>query len=279
MIRELEELGYASVWFGEAPGGRDPFTRAATLLEATDRIGGRVYSRTLGQTRVEMGAEEHYTATGSNPVWPAIRGQYGTSIYVDGAQCAFNYMQDIFYTSGKGFYPFYGDDNQWGAFAIPIEQAPLGFPMEEDGVPLINARATFYFYGTYLPANLGPSSFYIMANRDANGEILNGTDTYRLTIASDAPAKDFWSIIAYSALTKGFIRDADRVGISSREKDALKVNDDGSVDVYFAPAAPKSWESNWIPTGEDWLGMFRLYGPEEAAFDKSFVLPNIEKIE
>ncbi|MGI9200691.1 MAG: DUF1214 domain-containing protein [Woeseiaceae bacterium] len=129
------------------------------------------------------------------------------------------------------------------------ETATLGFPMEEDGVPLINARATFYFCGTYLPANLGPSTFYIMANRDANGEILNGTDTYRLTIADDAPAEDFWSIIAYSALSKGVIRDAETVGISSREMDTLKVNDDGSVDVYFAPEAPEGWESNWIPTG------------------------------
>jgi monoamine oxidase len=54
------------------------------IIEATDRIGGRVYSHTLGQTRIEMGAEEHYTATGSNPVWPALRGHYGNSIYVDG---------------------------------------------------------------------------------------------------------------------------------------------------------------------------------------------------
>lgn len=40
----------------------------------------------------------------------------------------------------------------------------------------------------------------------------------------------------------------------------------------------EGWEANWIPTGEDWFGMFRLYGPEEAAFDESFVLPDIEKV-
>jgi probable F420-dependent oxidoreductase len=37
-IRELERMGYASLWFGEAPGGRDPFTRASILLEATERM-------------------------------------------------------------------------------------------------------------------------------------------------------------------------------------------------------------------------------------------------
>ena len=63
------------------------------IIEATDRIGGRVYSRTLGQTRIEMGAEEHY-ATNSNPVWPAIRGEYGNSIYVDAYQGIEAYSMD-----------------------------------------------------------------------------------------------------------------------------------------------------------------------------------------
>jgi monoamine oxidase len=64
------------------------------IIEATDRIGGRVYSRTLGQTRIEMGAEEHYLATGSNPVHPAITGEYGSSIYVDAYQGIEAYSMD-----------------------------------------------------------------------------------------------------------------------------------------------------------------------------------------
>ena len=38
MIAELESLGYASFWFGEAPGGKEAFTRAATLLAASSTI-------------------------------------------------------------------------------------------------------------------------------------------------------------------------------------------------------------------------------------------------
>jgi probable F420-dependent oxidoreductase len=37
-IGEIESLGYGALWFGEAPGGRDPFTRAAMLLDATETI-------------------------------------------------------------------------------------------------------------------------------------------------------------------------------------------------------------------------------------------------
>ena len=35
---EIEQLGYAALWFGEAPGGKEAFTRAATLLAATDSL-------------------------------------------------------------------------------------------------------------------------------------------------------------------------------------------------------------------------------------------------
>jgi probable F420-dependent oxidoreductase len=38
MIAELEALGYAAFWFGEAPGGKEAFTRAATLLSASTDI-------------------------------------------------------------------------------------------------------------------------------------------------------------------------------------------------------------------------------------------------
>lgn len=64
---------------------------------------------------------------------------------------------------------------------------------------------------------------------------------------------------------------------SSRLPDLAK-NADGSVEIYFAPTAPKGFEKNWIPTvpGHAWFPLFRLYGPLEAYFDKSWPLPDIE---
>jgi probable F420-dependent oxidoreductase len=38
LARSLEELGYGALWFGEAPGGKEAFTRATTLLAATERL-------------------------------------------------------------------------------------------------------------------------------------------------------------------------------------------------------------------------------------------------
>ncbi len=52
------------------------------IIEATERIGGRVKTETLGDLRVDLGAEEHYLEDGNNPVWPVIKEEYGTGIYV-----------------------------------------------------------------------------------------------------------------------------------------------------------------------------------------------------
>ena len=38
IVCEIEALGFGAFWFGEAPGGREPFVRAATLLAGTERI-------------------------------------------------------------------------------------------------------------------------------------------------------------------------------------------------------------------------------------------------
>ena len=60
----------------------------------------------------------------------------------------------------------------------------------------------------------------------------------------------------------------------------MKLNDDGSIYIYFGKSAPKGLDSNWIPnSGQDFFLLFRFYGPENAFFDRSFKLPDIEKIE
>jgi hypothetical protein len=57
-------------------------------------------------------------------------------------------------------------------------------------------------------------------------------------------------------------------------------NADGSADIYFGPTAPASGESNWIPADPN--GRFeviaRFYGPKKPLFDKSWKLPDIERV-
>jgi len=136
-----------------------------------------------------------------------------------------------------------------------------------------------YFWISYLPKSLGGGTFYLTSLRDSRGRLFNGEDAYRLRVPADTPANDFWSAIVYSMRSKGFVEGVDRVGLSSPDLPGMTVNEDGSVDIYFAPSPPAGLESNWIETGEDFFLLFRLYGPGERLFDRSWELGDVERIE
>jgi Protein of unknown function (DUF1214) len=47
---------------------------------------------------------------------------------------------------------------------------------------------------------------------------------------------------------------------------------DQSADLFFGPTAPAGHQDQWIQTnpGADWFVYFRIYGPKQAAFDKTW---------
>ena len=61
---------------------------------------------------------------------------------------------------------------------------------------------------------------------------------------------------------------------------ALRLNDDGSIDVWFGPTAPEGWEENWVQTvpGRSWSTLLRLFGPLEAFYDRSWRPGDIELV-
>jgi hypothetical protein len=70
-----------------------------------------------------------------------------------------------------------------------------------------------------------------------------------------------------------------RAGRSSQSQ-GIQTNADGSVDIWFGPKAPVGQESNWVPTSANgqFEVLFRFYGPEKPVFDKSWSLPDIERV-
>jgi hypothetical protein len=82
----------------------------------------------------------------------------------------------------------------------------------------------------------------------------------------------FWSITIYDAGTRSEVQ-------TSQDKAALRslfeLNDIAaakSIDLYFGPKAPPGHENRWIQTmpGTGWFAYFRIYGPEQPAFDGSW---------
>lgn len=132
-----------------------------------------------------------------------------------------------------------------------------------------------------LAANPTVDAVYIAALFDANNDKLEGSRSYVLHFNKDEfpPANAFWSLTAYDH--EGFMisNPLNRFGIRSR--DAVEYNEDGSLDIYFAPACPpEAPESNWIPSiaGSVALQM-RLYSPAEAYLNGTWKPPVIQRID
>jgi hypothetical protein len=161
-----------------------------------------------------------------------------------------------------------------------------GYQFEsQPGVSYLDAAAFFYFYATGVtPAMeakmVGQGSQYAVGIVDANGQGLDGGKNYRLHVEPNMPVKDFWSAIVYDNQTRSMLQtDQDFPQVSSLDR-GLVANADGSVDVFFGPTAPVGREKNWIQTipGKGWNMLFRLYGPLEPWFDKTWKLNEIEEL-
>ena len=186
----------------------------------------------------------------------------------------YDYMEYMFETPGFSLI------EQWnGKHWMNVnEPSNDGFVFDEGEYLLMDERGSLFHWATFFPRYLGKATAYITTMKDANGDFLKGDKEYKLTVPADVPARDFWSVIAYSKKTKAWIyNDQNIVGISSYDKDKLTLNEDGSVTLYFSMTSPEGKEANWIPTnGEDFFLIFRFYGPQEGYFDKSFQLTDVQ---
>ncbi|ODT13574.1 MAG: hypothetical protein ABS35_37510 [Kaistia sp. SCN 65-12] len=143
----------------------------------------------------------------------------------------------------------------------------------------VDARGVTYTLGYTGIKRIGTAQFYLMTNKDKDGNAFEGGGAYRLTVPPDAPVKNYWSVTVYDRATHALIRNLDRASVASITQGVTK-NADGSVDVYFGPKAPAGKEANWVPTdpnGQFEL-LFRLYGPEKPLFEKTWKLPDAEKL-
>ena len=124
----------------------------------------------------------------------------------------------------------------------------------------------------------GVGQAYLGAYSDADGEWLDGGRNYTLHVPADPPAKLFWSATVYDVATRCLIDNEQQRGDRGSRDPDLQHNDDGSVDLWFGPThPPESGSTNWVQTipGEHWFSYFRLYGPLEPYFDRSWKLDDI----
>jgi len=175
----------------------------------------------------------------------------------------------------EDFYLYPGKSTVW---TNPFEATKGSHEFLVDGALQLDARAGFHFYATGItPAMtfkiIGKGSKYAIAYSDADGSFLDGGKTYKLHVPPNPPAKDFWSFTLYDNQTRSMLQtDEQFPGIDNNRKGMIK-NDDGSWDIYFGPKAPKGQENNWVQTvpGKGWNMLWRVYGPLDPWFDKTWI--------
>jgi hypothetical protein len=174
---------------------------------------------------------------------------------------------------------FYYPDRKWQGI-LPGND----YTFARDGIPQIDARNNVYYMAAgnspaMMAKNVGQGSQYLWTYRDAEGEWLQGANAYRLRVPANVPIKNFWSVVVYDALSRSELQTSQKLPSVSQYTDPKK-NDDGTIDIFFGPKCPPGQERNWIETLPDrgWFPIFRFYSPTEAYFDKSWKLPDIERV-
>jgi hypothetical protein len=170
-----------------------------------------------------------------------------------------------------------------GVYYFPDRQWFTNFPggsyefLTQPGVRNLDGRVLFHYYATGItPAMamkmVGIGSQYAAATTDSAGRPLDGSKTYKIHLPPNIPAKNFWSFVVYDNQTRSMLQTDQQFPSIGSQKKGIVINADSSVDVWFGPTAPKGHEANWVQTvpGKGWNSLFRLYGPLQPWFDKTW---------
>jgi hypothetical protein len=137
----------------------------------------------------------------------------------------------------------------------------------------VRALAARYFLGI-LPAQ---DAVYLSAVRDSAGDPFQGSKQYTVHFekGQTPPVRAFWSLTMYDDQGYFIANPIQRFAIGDR--DALRFNADGSLDIYIqheSPGADK--ESNWLPAPAAGFNLaLRMYWPVPAVINGEWTPPAV----
>jgi hypothetical protein len=185
--------------------------------------------------------------------------------------------------SGEAFRQFW-PDGVWGTFKLTPEViSTLGSFNFDEGLFYDNRLVNLFYFsgGMYkgFDPNKPAATAYVMTAQDSDRKPLDATKTYKINIPPNVPMKDFWSIILYGSESRTFLN-SPKFTVSSSDE-GVKVNSDGSVDLYLSPKPVKGFEANTVimNPNEDAFLMFRFYGAKPELWKLKWKLGDPELIE
>jgi hypothetical protein len=163
------------------------------------------------------------------------------------------------------------------------------------GVTIRNGWRMRYHIGTYgadyllraqiarigLGANLPKDALYPVAVSDSEGRPFDGNRHYVVHFDKDLlpPVNAFWSLTMYDS--RGFFTENAVGRYAIGDRDQLRYNADGSLDIYIQHSRPGAEkESNWLPAPVEPFSMeLRLYWPKPQALDGSWTPPPVRAVD
>ncbi|MDB4965241.1 MAG: hypothetical protein JWN44_930 [Myxococcales bacterium] len=140
-------------------------------------------------------------------------------------------------------------------------------------------RASVAFTG--LGANLPADAVYPVAFMDSEGRPFDGQSRYVVHFDQAAlpPARAFWSLTLYGEDQFFYDNPLGRHAIGDR--DALKYNNDGSLDLYVqheSPGADKA--ANWLPAPANrFTLLLRMYWPKPSVLNGMWSPPPVRRVD
>lgn len=128
--------------------------------------------------------------------------------------------------------------------------------------------------------NINQGSKYPTTLRDKDGDLLDGSKSYKLHLPAGIPAKLYWAVTIYNP-ADGTMPETDQAFPSRNTFDRVEEGADGSVDLYFGPAKPDGVnEKNWIQTleGRAFIVTIRLYGSSIEFYDQTWKPDDVVKL-
>lgn len=252
------------------------------LLEMTPVLDENIYSQIhefINEELVEdmnlsmMGMLSRIGIRKGEPFMPDEEMQ---TIYAKAAPEALEYMIDQYH---RKLNPFFYEGKKWSSLLPPgFAETELSYeyPTHFD----YTAKGSLYYAVITSVKNYGRATFYLDIAETPDGEWLDGSRNYKLTMPPNVPVRDFWAITTYDLMTASYLRDIEPSSIDSNMKN-VKRNKDGSIDIYFGPKPPKGKKSNWLPTDPDgrFFLLARFYGPEPEIVNGSFELNDMERMD
>ena len=124
-------------------------------------------------------------------------------------------------------------------------------------------------------------SKYPVTFRDENGEVLSGSNSYRMRLPEGIPAALYWAVTIYNIADGTMPAETSQDLPTRNSLDRLVQNEDGSFDIFFGPELPNGApEKNWIQTvaGRDFFLILRLYGSDIEFFDQTWKPDDVVKV-